>query len=210
MRYLVVIGDVVGSRALKARATFQRKLETLLAAVSSGQTALASPYTLTLGDEFQAVYRRAEGVFSDLVRIRAECLPVEVRFSVALGRISTAINPRQALGMDGPAFHLARERIERLKQTGGRFSLAGDLPGDVRTREALLDLVSSWTEGWKVNRWAILLGVLEGKPVAQLAEELGISEPAVYKNIHAGRLESWADLLRREETLLGRALTGKS
>jgi hypothetical protein len=112
--------------------------------------------------------------------------------------------------MDGPAFHLARERIERLKQTGGRFSLAGDLPGDATTREALLDLVSSWTEGWKANRWAILLGLLEGKPVARLAEELGISEPAVYKNIHAGRLGAWADLLRREEILLGRALTGKS
>lgn len=210
MRSIVVIGDVVGSRALKARGVFQRKLETLLAAVSSGNASLASPYTLTLGDEFQAVYRRPKGLFADLVRIRAGCLPVEVRFSVALGRISTAINPRQALGMDGPAFHTARARIERLKETGGLFSLAGDLPGDAATREAVQALASGWTEGWKANRWAILLGLLGGQTVAQLALELGISEPAVYKNIHAGRLETWVDLLRREETLLGGAMTAKS
>lgn len=209
MRYLAVIGDVVGSKRLKSRAAFQRTLAAVLAEVSAGNPSLASPYTLTLGDEFQAVYRRAEGLFADLGRIRAACLPAEVRLSVAAGRIVTAINPAQALGMDGPAFHVARERIERLKQEGGRFSLAGDLPGDDVTREAAVALLSSWTDDWKANRWSVLLGRLQERPVAQLAAELGISEPAVYKNLHAGRLETWVSLLRRQEELLDRALSRK-
>jgi hypothetical protein len=207
MRYLVVIGDVVGSKRVKARAALQRTLAAELAAVSAGHGGLASPYTLTLGDEFQAVYRRAGGLFADLVRIRAACLPAEIRLSVAVGRIVTAINPQQALGMDGPAFHVARERIERLKREGGRFAVSGDLPGDAAARDAAVALLSAWTEGWKPNRWRILLGRLQGRPVADLAAELGISEPAVYKNLHAGQLETWVTLLRRHEAELDAALT---
>lgn len=209
MRYLVVIGDVVGSKRLKARAALQRSLAAELAAVSAGNGALASPYTLTLGDEFQAVYRRAGGLFADLVRIRAAGLPAEIRLSVAVGRIVTAINPQQALGMDGPAFHVAREQVERLKREGGRFALAGDLPGDAVAREAAVELLSAWTEGWKPNRWQILLGRLQGRSVADLAAALGISEPAVYKNLHAGRLETWVTLLRQYEAVLDGTLSGR-
>lgn len=208
MRYLAVIGDVVGSKQLKGRAAFQRTLAATLAEVSAGNPSLASPYTLTLGDEFQAVYRRAGGLFSDLARIRQTCLPAEVRLSVAAGRIVTAINPRQAIGMDGPAFHQARDRIEALKASGGRFALAGDLPGDGLTREALVDLLSGWTEGWLANRWAILLGLLANKTAAQMAKELGISEPAVYKNIQHGQLASWVTLLRQQESWLDEVLRG--
>lgn len=208
MRSLVVIGDVVESRQIKGRAAFQKKLAALLAGISAGNAALASPYTLTLGDEFQAVYRGANGLFADLIRIRRGCMPAGVRFSLSAGRIATALNPRQAIGMDGPAFHRARERIEALKQSGATFSLAGDLPGDADSRDALLDLLSTWTDGWRANRWAILLGLMTGKAVTQLAEELRISEPAVYKNIRHGRLESWTILLKRQETLLDGVLRG--
>lgn len=201
-RHLVVIGDIVDSRRLRGRAAFQRKFSDSLGELSCGQKSLASPYTLTLGDEFQAVYRRAGGLFADLCRVRIACQPARVRLAVALGEIKTAINPAQALGMDGPAFHLARARIDALKADGGWFGLDGDAPGTPGTRGALIDLVCAGVDSWQPNRWRILLGLIEGKSAAACAREIGISEPAVYKNISHGRLDSLVALLHEIEAAL--------
>lgn len=155
------------------------------------------------------MYRRAGGLFADLCRVRIACLPARVRLAVAGGEITTAINPAQALGMDGPAFHLARDRIEALKADGGWFGLDGDAPGSSATRGALIDLVCAGMDSWQPNRWRILLGLLEGKSVAACARELGVSEPAVYKNIRHARLESLVTLLRDVEASLDVALKRK-
>jgi len=115
MKYLVVIGDVVASRDLPVRAQFQRRLKQALQALNGRRKALASAYTLTLGDEFQAVYRDAGTAFADVFALQAELAPVQARFALAVGEIVTPINPAQAIGMDGPAFHRARALLETLK-----------------------------------------------------------------------------------------------
>jgi hypothetical protein len=208
-RHLVVIGDIVDSRRMRNRAAFQRQFAEALHGLSPDQPSLASPYTLTLGDEFQAVYRRAGGLFADLCRVRIACLPARVRLVVAVGEIKTAINPTQALGMDGPAFHLARARVDALKADGGWFDLDGDAPGTPDTRRALIDLVCAGVDSWQPNRWRILLGMLEGKSAGTCAKEIGISEPAVYKNINHGRLESLVTLLHEVEAALDARLKRK-
>lgn len=210
MSYLVVIGDIVKSKGIKSRAAFQKKLAAALADISAGNPSLASPHTLTLGDEFQAVYRRGAGLFSDLCRLQTACLPARVRLSVALGAINTAINPDQALGMDGPAFHLARENIETLKRDGGAFALGGDVPGDPELRAALIDLIAASFPSWKTNRWLVLHGMLNQTPVAELAASAGISPAAVYKNIRHGRLESLAFVLQKLEALIDSRLKTKA
>ena len=57
MNVVALIADIVDSRAIPERARFQRSLKTTLAAVNKrSRRSLLSPVTLTLGDEFQAVY----------------------------------------------------------------------------------------------------------------------------------------------------------
>lgn len=203
MPHLVVIGDLVASRRIAARAKFQERLQRTLAEISAANAAsLASPYTLTLGDEFQAVYLAGRGVFADLCRLRAACLPARPRLSLAVGALSTAVNPAQALGMDGPAFHAAREGIDTLKKSGGEFALGGELPGDAATRDALIDLLAAATLTWKANRWTILAALLDGRAVPEIAEETALTEVAVYKNIRHARLESLALVLRGVEDSL--------
>ncbi|MFH1497688.1 MAG: SatD family protein [Verrucomicrobiota bacterium] len=206
MRHLVVIGDIVSSKSIANRARFQRQLASTLDALSGGNPSLVSPYTLTLGDEFQAVYGGADGLFADLCRLKLACLPVRVRLSLAVGKISTAINPDQALGMDGPAFHTARAGIDALKASEGEFALAGPLPGDAATRDALIELVCANLETWKPNRWAILAGLLAGASVSELARENRITEVAVYKNIRHARLDALVPILKKQELAIGKLL----
>ena len=115
MKYLVLIGDIVASRRLPARAQFQRRMKCVLQALNSRRKSLVSPYTLTLGDEFQAVYRDADTAFADVFGLMAEIAPVQARFALSVGEIVTPINPAQSIGMDGPAFHRARALLDRLK-----------------------------------------------------------------------------------------------
>jgi hypothetical protein len=67
-----------------------------MAAKGAWTAALVSPGTLTLGDEFQVLLRRASGRLLDLLRISADLYPEQMRFALALGEIDTAINPPAA------------------------------------------------------------------------------------------------------------------
>lgn len=187
---IAVIGDVTNSRGIARREAFQRKLATSLQAASTAAgSALASPYTITLGDEFQAVYRRPETLWAELIEVLAEIHPVQARFAIGVGELTTRINPEQALGMDGPAFHRARDGIERLKEQGGTFMIVGDDPAEWALANHALALWSHSLQKWSRNRLQILAGLLRDRPVRELEAELSISRVAVYKNIHAAALD---------------------
>ncbi|RRQ21308.1 SatD family protein [Thiohalobacter thiocyanaticus] len=210
MSYLVLIGDLIASRESTHRQALQHRLKAVLKRLNQQTPALASPYTLTLGDEFQAVFTRADTVFDDMVQILAALHPDQARFALGLGEITTDLNPDQALGMDGPAFYRARDGIEKLKDSGDLFTLEGlpdtwaDLAGGT------LSLLSNRVEKWEANRLAILHGLLMDTPVKDIARELGISEQAVYKNINNGGLKAVMQVLSALAQLLNDYLDQKA
>ncbi len=208
MKYLVLIGDIVASRQLAARAQFQRRMKTALQGVNSRRKSLASPYTLTLGDEFQAVYRDADAVFPDVLALLAEIAPVQARFALAVGEIVTPINPAQSIGMDGPAFHRARALLERLKGERRLFGVDGGteawpLPA------ATLAVLSGQVEGWRATRLELFARMLAGESVAELAKHTGITVRAVNKNIYAADLDAWKRILDEITRLLNTELKSR-
>jgi hypothetical protein len=208
MKYLVLIGDVVASRHLPARAQFQRRLKTLLQGMNDRSRSLVSPYTLTLGDEFQAVYRDADTAFADAFSLLAQMAPVQARFALAVGEIVTPINPTQSIGMDGPAFHRARELLELLKADGRLIAAWGGRP-DWTLPASSLVLLSGQMQGWRPNRLALFAGILAGEPVAALARRIGITPRAVNKNIQAADLDEWKRILDEISRLLNEDLKSR-
>lgn len=186
---LALIADLAGSRQVPRRAALQRKLERTLADVSAGHPGLASPYTLTLGDEFQAVYRDPGRVFVDILQILASIHPVKARFSLGVGELATAINPHQALGMDGPAFHRARATLGALKRQHRVWAVADDPPARWALANHSLAYIGHHLLGWDRNRLLILRRRLLAIPAAEIADELRISKVAVHKNIRVGALD---------------------
>jgi hypothetical protein len=206
MQVLAVIGDLVASKAVPQRQAVQRKLTAVLAKVTGDAHELASPYTLTLGDEFQAVYRRADSVLADAVTIMAALHPVQVRFAVGIGPLATRINPRQALGMDGPAFHRARAAMSALKDDGRLLRIAGE-EGDWLLADHVLNLLSHEIDGWGRNRLLILAGLLRGRKVSDVAKDLPVSAVAVYKNIRAAALDELVGICQQITAMSNRALS---
>lgn len=209
MKYLVLIGDIVSSRRLPARAQFQRRLKGLLQAVNGRRKSLVSPYTLTLGDEFQAVYRDADTAFADVFGLLAEIAPVRARFALAVGEIVTPINPTQSIGMDGPAFHRARALLDRLKTDRRLLGVSGSEAKAWTLPAASLAVFSGQMEGWRENRLKLFARILAGEPAAELAKRTGITPRAVNKNIRAADLDEWERILDEITRLLNEELKSR-
>jgi hypothetical protein len=205
MRFIVVIGDIVASRALAQRAVFQRRFSKALDERTREARHLASPFTITLGDEFQAVYRKADLLLADAFTIMAEIHPVRTRLAYGVGELSTRINPAQALGMDGPAFHDARAALTLLKESGRLLRVAGQ-PENWALINHVLSLLSHQVETWSRNRLLIMAGLLRGRAVKEIEEGLKISRVAVYKNIRAAALDDVRGICQELERALNQAL----
>ena len=115
--YLALIADVIDSKMVQARFNLQKQLEETLQKMN-GLFAdyLASCFTLTLGDEFQALLKMNAPVFQIIDTLRSELSPTQLRFGIGLGEIVTAIDPLQSIGADGPAYWNARAAINLVHQ----------------------------------------------------------------------------------------------
>ena len=176
-------------------------------ALSAPKKALLSPYTITLGDEFQAVYGRADDLFHDFWSIRYAIFPVRIRFSIGVGTLTTRINPGSAIGMDGPAFHRARQGIEELKRSGGAFRVTEMDQTRHRWINPGLDLISHASHNWKRNRLLVLERLLAGQDAKAISKAANFSPTAVYKNIRAGALNTVVSLYTEIGSSLNKTLS---
>ena len=184
-KVIALIADIVDSRSIPDRQVFQRVLKNSLQVRSEGRPeAYLSPLTLTLGDEFQAVYAAFDRVLPDMLTVLSIVYPYQLRAAVAIGTLSTDINPKAALEMDGPAFNLARELIERLKkQQCTTIQVAGEDDSRLKLINSSLRLIGNRLSEWKQNSLLIACGLAKGESVQGIADSLSITPRAVNKNI---------------------------
>ena len=145
MQAIVVIGDIIGSSRIKGRRAFQENFSREIELLNRGRQ-FASPYTVTLGDEFQAVYRDATTLFNDLFTLIAGLLPQRIRLSIGVGHLTTKFNRHQAIGMDGPAFHVAREGIDLLRERSDPICIRaakGDVTLEDQAARSALQVVAA-------------------------------------------------------------------
>jgi hypothetical protein len=121
-----IIADMVHSRdfAADARRRLQRRLQAVLYDWNHAYTgSVLSEFTITTGDEFQGLLKKPN-VLPEMIRSLETSMPeVEFRWGIGFGELFTDLTPT-AVGMDGPAWHNAREAIIRAKndhQPGGVF-----------------------------------------------------------------------------------------
>lgn len=206
MKLIALIADIVNSRKIEDRDKFQQKLEDQLRALNKRNANLLSPYTLTLGDEFQAVYSKADNLFNDVWEIMSGLYPHKARFALGVGTLTTPVNPKRAIGMDGPAFHFARNGISELKETSYLMKIAGEEIPHLSLLNNCLYLVSQSAANWSANRFQVLTGLLKGWSRKKIAGQLGISTVAVYKNINKGSLDVLINLNKETGKMLNEAL----
>lgn len=189
--YIALIADIVNSRELSNRMEVQELLRKTLAGLNRRTPSLVSPYTITLGDEFQALFSSAEALFPNAIEILAALYPVRIRFSFGVGTLLTRIKRREAIGMDGPAFHAARDGMEAMKTARDTtFIVRPDTDDALGLSNLLLRLISHDIEGWNKTRLAVMQRMFSGKSLLQISGELELAYQTVHKTARSGQLRT--------------------
>jgi hypothetical protein len=183
MNQLVLLADVINSRHMPDRAKFQQRLQDAIVHLNSAHSEiLLVPLTITLGDEFQAIFSGTRDLLMIPHYLESEFPEQRFRFVFSLGELATPVNYESAIGMDGPVFHLARDMMELAKKNGRHYCFAGAFP-----EAELLDQILGWIdlerERWKPERHHVYYFRRMGVKQQEIAHKTGISQAAVSQNL---------------------------
>ena len=197
--YLALIADVIDSKMVEERFDLQKQLEKTLQTMNElfGEF-LASSFTLTLGDEFQALLKADAPVFQIIDTLRSELTPTQLRFGIGLGDIVTDIDPLQSIGADGPAYWNARAAINLVHQKNDYgntqiYFSCGKEKQDFFVN-ALIASGEAIRSGWRGSQEEILLDLLkrcvysENFSQQDLAQSLEINPSALSKRLKSSSI----------------------
>ena len=197
--YLALIADVIDSKMVQARFNLQKQLEETLQKMN-GLFAdyLASCFTLTLGDEFQALLKMNAPVFQIIDTLRSELSPTQLRFGIGLGEIVTAIDPLQSIGADGPAYWNARAAINFVHQKNDYGNTQIYFSSGKENQDffvnALIASGEAIRSGWRDSQEEILLNLLKRSVYSEsfsqqdLAQSLSINPSALSKRLKSSSI----------------------
>jgi hypothetical protein len=193
-RYAVLMGDVVGSeRAASLKHVHEAFNKAVAGANDTFAEHIASPLTITLGDEFQGLLTRLAHAWDAAVALRLELLAAGVpcRFVVGVAALETPLNKKEAWNMLGGGLSAARDKLnDKRTASAYRFALRGE-PIAERLLDALGDAVTQGEQAWTPTQLAYYRESRAAKRRnADVAKSLGISERSLYKVLRAGRADA--------------------
>lgn len=192
--YLALIADVVDSKMVQERFDLQKQVEKTLQKMNElfGDY-MVSRFTLTLGDEFQALLKVDAPIFQIIDTLRSELTPTQLRFGIGLGEIVTAIDPLQSVGADGPAYWNARAAINFVHQKNDYGNTQIYFSSGKENQDyfvnALIASGEAIRSGWRESQEEILLNLLKRSVYSEtfsqqdLAQSLAINPSALSKRL---------------------------
>jgi len=198
--YIALIGDIIESKKIQDRAQVQLQLLRLMKELNwQYQDYLISPFTVTTGDEFQALFSPNSYMFQIIDQLSVAFSPYEIRFGIGVGEMVTEINKEQSIGSDGPAYWLAREAINHIhdKNDYGINHISVFLADEevTWTVNAMLAACSFIQSKWTEVQYDVLKQLLteniydETFSHKEIARLLGITPSAFNKRIKASGLK---------------------
>ena len=188
-QYVVITADIIDS---KTHQNFNKELAKSLSNFQS--PALLTPFTISRGDELQALVKNL-GVFPKILRdLRYQCRPYQLRIGVGLGKIEEFILGKSSWEMNGEVFHYARQALENLgkikKPTTALFSGCAQLD---LTFNTILSLTDTLIAGWTRDQWEAVQTYEAVGTYAKAAEKLDVSWQNIQKHCHAANWETIRD-----------------
>lgn len=203
-QYVALIGDIRGSREVGDRRKVQSEFKQVVDALNDHIPAstIASRFTVTTGDEFQALLTKATDAVEAAVSASDQFHPVRLRFGIGRGELDTELNPEQAIGMDGPCFHRARAAIDSAEADGAWLRVSGwsnEIDGRINS---LFDLVQCVREDWTDRQAEFALALKEEGIQKRVADRHDVSKSTVSESLSAGHVQA----VRNAETALAELL----
>ncbi len=201
-KYAVITGDIIDSKAAN-RLDLQLKPR-----LGEFRTeSLLTPFTLSRGDEMQAVCQVAVDLPALVRQLRFHCRPFRLRIGIGIGSIDDLRASSNSWEMNGEAFYRARSSLEQVtKEKRPRTVLtSGDSCSDsaINIIYLLMDnMMTHWTEA----QWEAVHFYEQYKTYLKAASAMGIARQNVQKRCYAAQ---WDDIKVAEQAV-GRLLAEAS
>lgn len=205
-RYAVLMGDIVGSgKAASVEAVHKAFNKAVDNANRTYRSSIASPLTITLGDEFQGLLKSLADAWQVAADLRLKLLlaGVPCRFVIGAAEIETPLNRSRAWNMMGRGLAPAREKLNDKRAVNAyRFSLP-DEPLVEPLLDAVGDSLTQTELDWTPTQLEYYAEVRAAKRSNDAtARKLGVTSRSLYKVLRAAR----ADFHRRQLDVLRAAL----
>lgn len=215
MEYIAIIGDIKGSKKIENRNLVQEKLNHILKQINEiYDFDISAKFTITLGDEFQGLLSKAAHLIDIVKYIQREMYPVELRFGIGIGKISTEIFHEAAIGADGPAYYAARLTIEELREQEKRLrKQAADIQisiynikcFEITEINMMLLFMKIIEEGWSdKQRYTIWDMEQNGGSQKQCAERMGTTQSTVARRLAEGNYVTYQRVKQTADEALRR------
>ena len=216
--FIAIIGDIKDSRHLENRNKTQETFKGVLDHINNKyQANIASNFMITLGDSFQGLLHPEAYLFAILFELELAMSPVDFRFGIGVGQITTTINPTNSMEMDGPAYHLAREMIEQIEdserkhhqpETNTLIRLQKDGSNVEIALNTILSLTTALKSKWTDRQKEVLYAyVNQAENQYHAAEALGIGQSSVNKVLKATSYYNYKNALQQATRLLRGTIT---
>jgi hypothetical protein len=200
--YYAIIGDMINSKKIQDRYAAQVQLNSALKNINHlFKEDIASDFIITLGDEFQGVLHNAMNVMEIADRIKFQMDPIQLRFGIGIGDISTPINRKASLGSDGPAYWYAREAINLINGRKNRIIIqTGSQIGTINLINSSLSacdfIEDNWTSGQRdfVRKIILENGFTKSIKQTELAEKFGKTPQAINYRIKETGIQIYIQL----------------
>lgn len=164
-KYYVLMGDIIGSsRSDNPKRLRKDFMQVISACNKKFKREILSPYTVTLGDEFQGIaaslQAMIEAVFYMEEKILYEGLSFKIRYVSVYGEIETAINRLKAHTMLGPGLTRAREILTDKRRGVPRFRFEFPDPYLTEQFNRLFLVFDGLTRRWSPEDGRLILDML--------------------------------------------------
>lgn len=212
--YIAIIGDIRNSRLLADRKEIQIKLGNVLDHINREYApSISAKFMITLGDEFQGLLCMGKDIIGIIEKIQGEMYPVQIRFGIGVGEITTDINEAMAIGADGPGYYKARESIEILKSSEQKnktqtSDIRIGIDQDENSVSMLLNTIFSLMEvirrSW-TDRQREIIYEFEKHEMSQIgcAKRLNITQSSVHRSLLNGNFYAYKSAKETVNNVLG-------
>lgn len=203
---VAIMGDLVRSEAACSPEALHKVFNAAIDEANRDyEQDLASPLTITLGDEFQGLCHDLQAGIFIVRQLRWRLLEAEApcRFALGLVSLSTPLNTARAWNMMGAGLAETRAKLgDKRDENAYRFHLPGKAMTE-RLLEAVGLSLSAIEADWTPRQKAIVLASMDAAAKGQsLARQFELSPGVFYKIRRAGRF----DLYRTQWTAVTEAL----
>lgn len=181
----MLLSDVAGSRKIKERRKFEKKLADALQKIGQQYSnVFETPIQVWKGlDETAAVVKQPWLLYEVMDAIDSALAPHKMRFVLVKAMIDIMPPNGDIARADGPAFHLAAAQMLELKKEGLKFSCSTGNPVLDKAWKGQVNLLWLLKSGWTERQRTVYKSYCRAGLQEQVASKLKITQQSVSKTL---------------------------